>query len=105
MNEHRSNCGADDSAEAGGRGQPTKTLGAVVGIAGVRDIRLHDPDRSTANSLNHSREQKQPECGRVSEDYVRDSRYQKTGEQRRPATITVGEPSPQRSAGELRNRK
>ena len=105
VDQHRSYCGSDDSAKTGRRRQPAETLRAIVRVAGVGDISLNDSDRPAAESLYDARDQEQPERARVREYDVSDRGDEQSREERGPTAVAIRKSSPNRSAGELRDRE
>ncbi len=105
VDECRADRGTDDGAEARRCREPSKTLGAVLGITGVSDVCLDDADRPPAQALHYSAKQQEPEGARVREDDVRDGRNHQAREERRASPVPVGKPAPERGARELGDRE
>ena len=53
--EERAERRPHDGARGGRGAQPTESLGTVLGIAGVGDVRLEHAHRSSAHALNDAR--------------------------------------------------
>ncbi len=101
--------GADDRpdhhARTRRRRQPSQGLRPLGGRHGVRHVRLRDAGSPASQPLNDARGEQQPQRVGESEDQIRERGACKTDNERRPATVAIGDLPPHGRRDELGDRE